>query len=486
MKNVAEEVFVDCERETLHLFFLECQKIAKEKKRDQVGSIILGIEEVDPLKVLDLLKDSNDKYFYFEHPENDFAIVGIGAIIEGAFEGEKRFAEVRNFAKQWMENTILARNTTNENCDGMNVGPHFFTSFTFDEEPKNSQIDERLSRSFPAACVFLGGCQIMRKGSRSLIMANRVIGIETNVDIMAEEIRETYLKILGLKNNKPLFQTERKNQQIRSKETGGTEWYEEALTRIIESLKCGSLEKVVVARAIDIESDRVFDPLSMINRLRTVYPLCYSCLIGNGRGQHFICATPERLVKIENKKIFTAALAGTAPRGISEMEDQALEQDLLRSEKNVVEHQFVVECIVDSLMCIGLNAKYNKDHLEVKKLANVQHLYTAIEAEINGDIHLLDVAATLHPTAAVCGIPAKISREVINSFEPFNRELYTGVIGFFDFQGQGEMVVGIRCALIDGAKARLYAGGGIVQESNIMSERKETDLKFQVILGNLL
>lgn len=494
MKNIAEKVFLGSDLEegykTIHLFFLECQKKVKENNQAQIGSIRLGIETVDPLIVLEWVNGANKSYFYFEDPQNDFAIAGTEAILEGVFEGKRRFEAVRDFAQKWMENSLIHCNSnSNEGKDIRNKGPYFFTSFTFDERAKNSENSLIEKRVFPAACVFLSGWQIVRKGSQSSIIANVVIDFETNVELMAQEVWKAYCQIVlcaGNNNCNLLHRksTNRTNQQLRSKEVGSKHWYEKAIERVLESIQQGSIKKVVIARAIDIESDKCFDPLSIVNRLRTVYPLCYTCLIGNSKGQNFICATPERLVKIENQKMVTDALAGTIARGDSEADDEALGNALLMSDKDLYEHQCVVDSITKSLSLSGIKARY-KNKPELKKLANVQHLWTRIEADLES-LHLLDIAALLHPTAAVCGIPSDVTKELIKEIEPFDRELYAGVIGFFDRQGEGELIVGIRSALINGSNVRLYAGGGIVKGSNFQNEYEETDLKFEAMLRNLL
>lgn len=481
MEVTSEQVLAKYDCKAIEAFLQFCQKIAREKRQRQIASISLEIQSLDPLEALQSIYGLESTYFYFEHPEDHFAIAAGEVVLEGVFEGAERFNQVRDFANEVLENTILYKNI--EGLAAMIPGPHFITSFTFDDIGQGSNGN---SRGFPPARIFLPAFQIVRRASESFLTLNLVIEFDSDYEFLSQKIESEYVKFNVFDSNVFPLEREIKSQPVKFQkdEIGDIEWHEKAIKQAIEFIEAGECEKIVIARTLDIENETSFDLLRTLNCLRKTYPLCRSCLITNHLGQSFICATPERLLKVENNRIVTEALAGSIARGTSESEDEVLGKTLLESAKDLYEHQLVVESIADSLASLGIKPEFNNKP-RLKKLANVQHLHTPIEAKLPQNIHLLDVAAKLHPTPAVCGTPLEAARKALAKIENFDRGLYAGVLGFFDYKGNGELVVGIRSALIDGYKARLYAGSGIVKGSRVEDERKETGMKFQAMLGNL-
>lgn len=224
--------------------------------------------------------------------------------------------------------------------------------------------------------------------------------------------------------------------------------------------------------------------MGVLNHLRQRYPECYSFSIASGRGQSFIGASPERLVRVADGRMHTAALAGSAPRGESASEDAALAQALLHSEKDLREHRLVLDAIAGSLADLGLKLEHPATP-RLLGLANVQHLNTPISAALPPGVHILDLVERLHPTPAVGGVPQAEALTAIRRLEPFARGLYAGPQGWVDHRGGGEFFVGIRSALIDGRTATAYAGAGIVAGSEPEKELAETELKFRALIGAL-
>jgi menaquinone-specific isochorismate synthase len=218
--------------------------------------------------------------------------------------------------------------------------------------------------------------------------------------------------------------------------------------------------------------------------LRDRHPGCQIFSLGNSQGYHFLGASPERLINIKNRQLLTDALAGSAPRGKNSYEDQQLASKLLGSEKERREHQSVSAFITQRLSQLGL--KPQQSPLKLLKLSNIQHLWTPIYAQLPPQLHPLDIVAQLHPTPAVAGVPREIALEQIRYYETFDRCLYAAPLGWVDFQGNSEFIVGIRSALIKDNHARLYAGAGIVAGSDPAKELIEIQLKFQAMLRALL
>jgi menaquinone-specific isochorismate synthase len=221
-------------------------------------------------------------------------------------------------------------------------------------------------------------------------------------------------------------------------------------------------------------------PLRLLNGLRERFPECYSFSVANGKGDSFIGASPERLVRVSKGVLETEALAGSTRRGAGASEDAALGAALLSSEKDLREQRHVLDSIVRRLAPLGLAPEFPAEP-GLRKLANVQHLHTPVRASLPEGVRLLDAVACLHPTPAVGGSPREAAVGLIRELEGFPRGLYAGAIGWINSRGGGEFLVGIRSALVEGVSARLYAGAGIVAGSDPRRELAETELKFRAL-----
>lgn len=267
--------------------------------------------------------------------------------------------------------------------------------------------------------------------------------------------------------------------QFTQRETGD---YAEVVARGLARIAAGEFEKIVLARAIDLEADRPLHPLTVLNGLRQRFPDCHAFSAAGGSGASFIGAAPERLVRVSQGMIETEALAGSARRGASASEDAALATALQRSEKDLREHRHVIGSILRRVETLGVRLDFS-DTPGLRKLANVQHLHTPMRAPLPEGVRLLDLVAVLHPTPAVGGTPRAAAVAAIRGLEGFPRGLYAGALGWINARGGGEFFVGLRSALVEGAKARVYAGAGIVAGSEPEREFAETELKFQALLA---
>ncbi|MEO0435183.1 MAG: chorismate-binding protein, partial [Cyanobacteria bacterium J06656_5] len=165
--------------------------------------------------------------------------------------------------------------------------------------------------------------------------------------------------------------------------------------------------------------------------------------------------------------------------------DHHIAKQLLNSSKERYEHRVVVEFIVEQLIRLGLTPRFS-DSPQLLRLANIQHLHTPIQASLPHSLTPLDLVKILHPTPAVAGLPRATASQLLKVTESFDRELYASPIGWIDANGNSEFIVGIRSALIDGRQARLFAGAGIVAQSDPRSELAEVKLKLQALLGTLM
>ena len=190
------------------------------------------------------------------------------------------------------------------------------------------------------------------------------------------------------------------------------------------------------------------------------------------------------MVKKEENQVLSTCLAGSIKRGRTAKEDRQLGEQLLNDDKNLIEHNIVVKMIKDSLKhcCYDLDVPEAPALLKTK---NIQHLYTPVKGFMKAGNSLLSMVERLHPTPALGGFPKESAIDKIRELEPMHRGWYAAPIGWFDHEDNGEFVVAIRSGLIEGNKAALFAGCGIVEESDPKSEYFETKIKLKPMLSAL-
>jgi len=252
------------------------------------------------------------------------------------------------------------------------------------------------------------------------------------------------------------------------------------LNEVLPELKRGTLRKVVLARSASAFAD---EPIRMGAVLAGLLAQegCSVFALRSGNGV-FLGASPERLFALNGDKLTTESLAGTRPRGRTDREDRKLADALLESEKERREHDIVREFIASRLN--ALCAAHETDQPAVRKLATVQHLYTTLRGTLRHGVGPDEVLDALHPTPAVCGDPRDVAGELIRRLEATPRGYYAGAIGWVD-AGRAEMAVAIRCGLVKGKRAIVFAGAGIVAGSDPDAEWDETENKMRPYLQAL-
>ncbi|MBT8387459.1 MAG: isochorismate synthase, partial [Ignavibacteria bacterium] len=214
--------------------------------------------------------------------------------------------------------------------------------------------------------------------------------------------------------------------------------------------------------------------------LEKKFPECY-LFLNKSKKSYFFGVSPEKFISVNNGKIEVEAVAGSAPRSKRQPEDLNLENGLLLSRKNLKEHKYVSEFIINVLKEYSNNIQ-RSDNPEIKKLDNIQHLITKVSAELKAKDKLFELIEALYPTPAVCGVPKNDAIGYIRQLENYDRGLYSGLIGWLDFMGNCNFSVTIRSALVKGKEITAYAGAGIVEDSNPDEEFIETQLKLKPIL----
>jgi isochorismate synthase len=265
-----------------------------------------------------------------------------------------------------------------------------------------------------------------------------------------------------------------------SSELDPTEWcaiVEEAA----RATAAGDLDKVVLAREVTVTTDRPIDRRDVLERLRTAYPGCHVVAVSG-----LVAASPELLVSVTGDVVRSHPMAGTAPRGGDPTTDQRLAASLLASSKDRAEHQVTIDMVHDTLLGWCSYVDYEAEP-SVVAVANVQHLATLVEGRLSQPSpSVLELVAALHPTPAVAGHPRETAVRWIADHERLDRRRYAGTCGWVDATGNGNWAVTVRCAEIGGTCARMWAGGGIVADSDPAVELAETRAKLQAMLAAIV
>jgi menaquinone-specific isochorismate synthase len=248
-------------------------------------------------------------------------------------------------------------------------------------------------------------------------------------------------------------------------------------------VRAGSLQKAVIARDIEVHADDPIDVHAILLRLRASFGSSYRYCVNN-----IIGASPELLVSVDGSTVRSHPLAGTAPRTGDQSTDTRLAEELLASTKNQIEHRIVIDMVHDTLLPFCSYLDWEADP-SIVTVANVQHLGTAIEGALTDPpSHVFPLVRALCPTPALGGHPTAKALSFIEKTEGLDRGYYGGAVGYMDASGDGVFAVTIRCAEMspDMRTARLFAGGGIVADSDPYAELAETQAKFQAMLSAIV
>ncbi|MEE1826261.1 isochorismate synthase [Streptomyces sp. BE20] len=261
------------------------------------------------------------------------------------------------------------------------------------------------------------------------------------------------------------------------------EGYRDAVARAVRLMNADpDLAKVVLARTLELTTPGGTDIPAMVGRLLDRDPNGYTFAVPAGGTATLVGASPELLLSRRGRHVVSNPLAGSAARSTDPVEDRRRAEELARSPKDLAEHAFVVDAVRRALAphCDDLVVP---ERPSLIRTAAMWHLSTTVTGTLRDpSTSALDLALALHPTPAVCGTPTDRARDLIGTLEPFDRGLYTGVVGWGDASGDGEWVVTLRCAEADGDLLRLFAGAGVVAASVPEHELAETAAKFRTFL----
>ncbi|MCX6151718.1 MAG: isochorismate synthase [Ignavibacteriales bacterium] len=415
------------------------------------------------------LSKSFEKFFYWEKPESQFSFMGLGELFSITENGINRFSSSEKKVKNWNNNFY-----SNLNSSELQI-PLFVGGMKFLPESEPDLWD-----NYPDSNWTIPRILLVKNGKTEQVFYNFIY----TPDSPKEKIIEEFNRRISILNNESATVQSAHMPKILSSIGNGPkerkrwiEYVKEALEKIDSEI----IKKVVLSRSVELKLDTDPNIFDFINQFRKKYPECNIFAIHSGKST-FFGASPEKLVKFHPDFVETDSLAGSAPRGKDEIEDKIIEEELLSSVKNLHEHKTVIDFIEKQFNKLNIKVTYDSIP-KIKKLHNIQHLWTPIKAEVHTNGNIFNILEILHPTPAVCGVPQSSAMQVIKEMEDYSRGLYSGVVGWFNLQGEGEFTVAIRSALAKGKKIYAFAGSGIVEGSEPQSEYKETELKLKPILS---
>lgn len=242
------------------------------------------------------------------------------------------------------------------------------------------------------------------------------------------------------------------------------------------------VDKVVLSRLIDITAAQSLDSGALLERLVAQNPASFNFHVPLPDGGVLLGASPELLLRKEGDRFSSLPLAGSARRQPDDLLDREAGNRLLASEKDRHEHELVTQSMQRTLAPRSLQLTIPQTP-QLITTPTLWHLATPIEGQAKAAENALTLACLLHPTPALSGFPHQVAKQVIAELEPFDRDLFGGIVGWCDAEGNGEWVVTIRCARVKANRVRLFAGAGIVPASSPESEWRETGVKLSTMLN---
>jgi menaquinone-specific isochorismate synthase len=396
-------------------------------------------------------------------PEGEEAC-GLGAAVTLDAQGNDRFQSIQAQARAVWAKLDASR------CDAAAPSPRFFGGLAF--QPGHAE--SGLWRGFGDARFVLPELSYLKNKAGAWLRLI-VRGGGWHKDAFRAELEPRLTRAFSaLFNATPARDSAREI----TREERPEQAFAELVTAIQDEISGGRAQKIVAARRVSLTLDRELLPEVVQSRLRDDAPESTRFAFRVG-GTTFLGATPEQLVQKRGIELCTEAVAGSVSA-----DDAASAKRLLESDKDIREHEFVVSEILRLLAPLTTELS-SAPRREVHRLRTVLHLRTAIQGKLRESSHVLELVARLHPTPAVGGVPTPAAIDFITRHEPDQRGWYSGPFGWFDESGDGRFVVALRCGVVAGKHAELYAGAGVVSDSNAESEFAETRWKLAALLGAL-
>lgn len=449
---------------------------AARRGRAVVASLVHSVKTQTALSMFRRAQTMVSERFFYARPSEKFVLTGFGSASVISSVGTARFRQAATVRRELLIGACL------EGVRGLSgVGPLFFGGFGFDPLNKADQ-DHSLWTDFPDGRLVMPRVLYTQREDNAYVTFNLLVEADCDPDAEAAELVGLWQEV-AFGNDEIELATQPTTVEVQELRPAADWKADVAQAAATIRQHHNDLEKVVLARAVQAHADRPFDVTAALERLIVEYPDTHIFAIAHG-DRVFLAATPERLVRLQRGQLLTMSLAGSMRRGKTEAEDEVLATSLLRSAKDRHEHAIVVQEIAAGLRDLvdGLTIPADPSILRLK---NVQHLCTPITGYLIEDYSLLDVVERLHPTPAVGGRPREAALALIRELEKMDRGWYAAPVGWIDGKGDGEFVVALRSALLRHDEAVLFAGCGIMGDSDSEHEYAESNLKLRPMLSAL-
>lgn len=453
--------------------YTKMEILMKEGKQKALLSgkhvLVSSVTEIEQTDLPAFFSYDHDQYkgnrFFWSEPGRVLSLVGLGQVVAlSANEHESRYEHIQQQWKSIVDHAIV------DSKERDVAGPILFGGFSFDPLIATSEKwSDFAHTSFTVPQYML-----------TVYKEKTWLTINAWVSPIEEEMTASFDFDLAkcVKRNKD----HEHMHSVMKEEIAPTDWMH-AVGQAASSIRDGQMEKVVLARSLMLEAMDAFQAVQALETLLSDQLDTYVFAIDK-QSSCFVGATPERLIKQQAGQFLTLSLAGSIARGATNEEDQQLASFLIQDTKNLHEHDLAVHMIKAAMLelCEQVDAP---SHPIIRKLKDIQHLATPISGRAKQDVTLLQAVEALHPTPALGGMPRTAALEAIRSLEHMDRGWYAAPIGWMNVKLEGEFAAAIRSALLKHNKGYLFAGCGIVGDSDPLSEYNETALKFRPMLAAL-
>jgi isochorismate synthase len=423
----------------------------------------------DPTALVVRSRRAGEPWFVLEQPDRDrVALAALGCVRELTAGGRERFGEID---RHWR---ALARDVIADPIVGP-PGSGLVAVGGFAFSPDGG--DSPRWGAFAPGSLIVPALSFARRGTETWLTVN----VEVAPDDTVEQLLGAAAERLSTLDPGPLpLLDPAPAGAYRVLSAMPPSHYEEAVARAVQRIRGGEIEKVVLAREVEVHAPVAHDPGGVLALLREEFPACYVFAVGRGDSV-FVAASPELLIRRDGQRASTVALAGSTRRSADPAVDDHLGEQLRQSDKEREENAIVARKIARVLAphAVWVTAAPEPSLVRV---ANIQHLGAPIRAQLAKPISAVALAGMLHPTPAVGGEPGAKAEALIPALEGIDRGWYAGPVGWTDITGDGEFCVALRCALLRDRLAHLYAGCGIVRDSDPAAELAETEVKLQALL----
>ncbi|GGA76474.1 isochorismate synthase [Ornithinibacillus halotolerans] len=435
-----------------------------QSSESRIVSYTKKIKNINPLEFFDAGSEFHMERSFWKSTIDEFTLVGIG----NAYTVGVGHLPINELEEAWQ--SIIHNAVIYNPYEEPGIGLAAIGGMDFDPLKQKTSLWNKFKQNALRIPRFM----LANKGKNFYL----TITIMVKTDDDPKEITEHLLKqetFLLAKRNIPSENI----TILHQKEVEPNKW-KDTVKKTTEYITAGHVEKVVLARELQLEFQEDVQLTKVLQQLMDKQPTSY-IFAYEVKDNCFIGATPERLVKVEHNELLSTCLAGTAPRGQNEEDDEKLGYELLHDDKNLQEHDFVVQMIKDSVeeYCEDLQIP---EHPVLYKLRNLQHLYTPVKGKFKDGYSIFHVIEKLHPTPALGGEPRPEALTYIREHEQLDRGWYGAPFGWIDNNQNGEFAVAIRSGLIKNNKASLFAGCGVVKDSDPEAEYEETRIKFMPML----